>query len=65
MPKIKLTCYNCGMNYTSDITANVQVNYTSMSTDELIERCEALFASVDNVINELHLLHEEIRKRVE
>ena len=53
------------MNYTTDITANVQVNYTSMSTDELIERCEALFASVDNVINELHLLHEEIRKRVE
>ena len=53
------------MNYTSDITANIKVNYTSMSTDELIERCESLFASVDNVINELHLLHEEIRKRVE
>ena len=53
------------MNYTSDITANVQVNYTSMSTDELIERCESLFASIDKVINELHLLHEEIRKRVE
>jgi hypothetical protein len=52
------------MNYTTDITANVQVNYTSMSTDELLERCEALFASVDQVINELHLLHEEIRKRV-
>lgn len=65
MPKTKWTYYNCGMNYTTDITANVEVNYTSMSTDELLERCEALFASVDQVINELHLLHEEIRKRVE
>lgn len=52
------------MNYTSHATDNVELNYTSMSDSELLERCEALFASVDQVINELHLLHEEIRKRV-
>ena len=35
VPKTKLTYYNCGMNYTTDITANVDVNYTSMSTIEV------------------------------
>lgn len=53
------------MNYTSHATANVELNYTSMSESELLERCDALFEAVEAVINELHLLHEEIRKRVE
>lgn len=52
------------MNYTSDNSAGIEVNYTSMTNDELFERCEALFESVEQVINQLHLLHEEISKRV-
>lgn len=59
-----MTYYNCGMNYTSHATDNVELNYTSMSDSELLERCDALFEAVEAVINELYLLHEEIRKRV-
>ena len=57
--------YNCLMNYTTDNSAGIKVNYTSMTNDELLERCEALFESVEQVINQLHLLYEEISKRVE
>ena len=57
--------YNCVMNYTSDNSAGIEVNYTSMSNYELLERCEALFESVEEMIKQLHLLHEEIAKRVE
>lgn len=53
------------MNYTSDNSAGIEVNYTSMSNYELLERCEALFESVEEMIKQLHLLHEEIAKRVE
>jgi hypothetical protein len=53
------------MNYTSNNSAGIKVNYTSMTNDELLARCEALFIAVEEMMNQLHLLHEEISKRVE